>query len=55
MILFFAQGPNSIVTYKITSDDLALEYFIIDHYSGIVTLKKALADSTTTMFKVISF
>ena len=46
------QGPNSEVTYSITGDEEAQEFFAIDPLEGTVVLRKSLVDVPTARYTV---
>ena len=53
-ICLSAQGPNSVITYEILGDDLALDFFRIDPNTGSITLQKSLLETGIKSFEVSS-
>ena len=46
------QGPNSNVTYAITADEKAREFFSIDSARGTIALKKSLVGELASRYAV---
>lgn len=49
---FLQQGPNSDVMYSITGNAAALEYFVINSKTGIITLAKSLVGTSAPSYQV---